>query len=214
MRNLLTFQPIGIAGSIPALVMRTDDGRDGIGKGDALQNFSADLSVDLDFLEFFGRKRSGLVDDVFGNRQLADVVQQSGSAQRFDLLFGETQFFGDLNREHAHALQMFVRSVVLGFNGQRQGFDGAQVQRRNFFGVALFYFDLPLFRGQLGEIEVIGAVDPVDQRQNQKGSLPSHALAQVADTKHDCGADHVEGERPEVAFRPDLVRGLAFGQLK
>jgi hypothetical protein len=57
----------------------------------------------------------------------------------------KTQFLRDLNREHAHALQVLVRGVVFGFDGQRQALDGAQVQRGHFFGVPFFDFDLRFF---------------------------------------------------------------------
>ena len=59
---------------------------------------------------------------------------------------------------------------------------------------------------------MIGAIDPVDQRQNEKRSLPSHSFAHQAYGKHYRRTYHVEGERPEMAFRPNLVRRLTFGQ--
>ena len=141
-------------------MVRANDGRDRIGERDALQDFGAHQRVDLHLLEFFRGQAPGLVDDVFGNRQLADVVQQRSRAQRFDFGFGKSQFLRDLNREYAHALQVLVRGVVLGFDGQRKGLDGAQVQRGDLFGVAFFDFDLPLFRRQLGEIEMIRSDRP------------------------------------------------------
>ena len=74
----------------------------------------------------------------------------SAAARSASISFsGEVQFFGDLDREDAHALQVFVRGVVLRFDGQRQSFDGPQVQRRNIFGMSFFDFDLFLFRRQL-----------------------------------------------------------------
>jgi hypothetical protein len=103
-----------------------------------LQDFGAHQRVDLHLLEFFRSQASGLVDDVFGNRQLADVVQQGGRAQRFDFVFRKTQFLRDLNREYAHALQVPVRGMVLGFDGKREALDGPQVQRGSLFGVAFF----------------------------------------------------------------------------
>jgi hypothetical protein len=105
-----------------------------------------------------------------------------------------------------------VRGVVLGFDGQRQALDGAQVEGGNLFGVPFFNLDLLLFRRQLGEIEMIRAIDPVDQRQNQKRSLPSHLFAEETHRKHHRSAHHIKGEGPEVAFGPDLVRRFAFGQ--
>ena len=84
--------------------------------------------MDFHLLEFFRRQAPRLVDDVFGNCQFADVMEQGSRTQSFDFILGEPEFLRDRNREYAHALQVLVRSVVLGFDGQRQGLDGAQVQ--------------------------------------------------------------------------------------
>ena len=51
-----------------------------------------------------------------------------------------TQFFGYLDGIHPDPLQVIVRGVVLGFDRQRQRFDGAQVQVGHLFDVALFVF--------------------------------------------------------------------------
>ena len=40
----------------------------------------------------------------------------------------ETEFAGDFPRVNLHARQVIVRGVVLGFDRQRQRFDGAQMQ--------------------------------------------------------------------------------------
>jgi hypothetical protein len=58
---------------------------------------------------------------------------------------------------------------------------------------------------------MIRTIDPVDERESKKRGLPSYVLAQETHGKHYRRADHVERERPEVAFGPNLVRRLAFG---
>ena len=103
-RNLFAFQPVGIARSVPALVVRADDGRDRIGKRDALQDLGPHQGVDLHLFEFFRGQASGLIDDVFGNGQLPNVVEQRRGAQGFDFALGEAQFFRHLDREYAHPL--------------------------------------------------------------------------------------------------------------
>src|ERR1035438_8832973 len=118
--NLVAFQSVGIAGTVPALVMRTNDGRYRIRECDTLQDFGANLSMDLGLLKFFGSERSGLVDDVFGNREFADIVQQGGGAEGFDLVLRKIQLLRNLNRKDAYTLQMFVGSVILRFDGQSQ----------------------------------------------------------------------------------------------
>ena len=52
----------------------------------------------------------------------------------------EAQFFGELRGVDLHALQMIVRGVILGFDRQRQRFNGAQMQRRKPLRRASFSF--------------------------------------------------------------------------
>ena len=61
---------------------------------------------------------------------------------------------------------MVMRGVILGFDGERQRFDGAQVQRRHLFGVLLFVF-------HAAQVEVIRAIDQVDHRNRQQRGLPA-----------------------------------------
>ena len=166
--------------------------------------------MDLHLLDFFRSQAARLIDDVLGNRELANVVQQRGGAQGFDFVFRQAQFFGDFDSEHTHTLEMFMRRMILSLDRERQALDGAQVERGHILGVLFFDLDLFLFRRQLGQIEVIGAVDPIDERQNKERRLPSHLFAEEADRENDGRAHHVEGERPEMAFGPDLMRRLVF----
>ena len=75
---------------------------------------------------------------MLGHGQLANVMQERGRMQSFHLARRHAQFFGYLNGINSHSLQVVVRGVVFGFDGQRQRFDGAQVQSGHFFDVALF----------------------------------------------------------------------------
>ena len=137
-RNLFALEPVRIAGAVPLFVMAAHDRRHRIGELHALQNLGAHHRVDLHLLELFRRQAPGLGDDVLGHRQLADVVQQRRGSQGFQVVRSQVQFFADLDGVDLHALQMVVRGVILGFDGQRQRFDGAQVQGRHLLGVLLF----------------------------------------------------------------------------
>ena len=63
---------------------------------------------------------------------------------------------------------MIVRGVILGLDGQRQRLDGSQMQRSHLFGVLLFVFHAP-------QIEVIGAVDQIHDRDGQQRGLPTES---------------------------------------
>ena len=195
-RNLFALQPEGIARSVPLLVMRPDDRHHRIGKADPLQNLRPHQRVDLHLFKFFRRQAPGLRDDVFGHGQLADVVQQRRRVQSFHFARGHAQFLGHFDGVHPHPLQVVVRGVVLGFDGQRQRLDGAQVQGRHFF-------DVPLFVLQFSQIQPIRPVDQVDDGNDQQRRFPSELAVEPADHAGKGGAHQVVGERPEVAFHPE-----------
>ena len=72
-----------VPGAVPVLVMAPHDRHDGIRKIDKRQNVGADIDMALHLLEFGLGQLARLVQDVFGHRELARVVQQR---RRFDAL--------------------------------------------------------------------------------------------------------------------------------
>ena len=164
--------------------------------------------MNLHLFKFFRSQPSGFVDDVLGHGQLTDVMQQCGGAQRFDFICRKANFFGDFYGVGSHALQVRVRGVVFGFDGQSQRLDGAHVQRSNLLHVPLFNLDALFFGLQSAEIQSIGAVHPINQRQNEQRSLPTGALIDDAHQAHRGCANQVVGKRPEVAFLPNFAPDL------
>ena len=65
--------------------MVAHDWHDRIREADALQYLRAGNRVQLHLLELGGGQLAGLVEDVIGHGELADVVQQRAGLQRFDL---------------------------------------------------------------------------------------------------------------------------------
>ena len=107
---------------------------------------------------------------------------------------------------------MGMRGVIFGFDGERQCLDRPHVERRDFFHVPLLYLD-PIFFGlQSAQIQAVGAVHPVDQRQHKQRSLPSCGVIDDSNQSHRRGSDQVIRERPEVAFRPDFAARLSLRQ--
>ena len=74
----------GIPGAVPVLVMMADDRDDRIGEIDRGEDVRAESGVPLHRLEFGRCEFSGLVQDVFGHRQLAHVVQQGRGFDRLE----------------------------------------------------------------------------------------------------------------------------------
>ena len=111
--------------------------------------------MNLHLLELFRSQPAGFRNDMFGHGQLANVMQQRGRVQGLQLRPLHAQFFGNLDGVYTHPLQVIVRGLILGFNGQGQGFNGSKMQIRHFF-------DMPFFIFQLSEIETVRTVDQIN----------------------------------------------------
>ena len=77
-------------------------------------------------------------------------------------------FFGNLDGVGAHALQMGVSRMILGLDGEGQRLDRAHVERRDLFHVPLFDLNALFLGLQSPEIESVGAINPVNQRENEQ----------------------------------------------
>ena len=75
-RDGLPGHPVRVALAVPALVVSEDERSDRVGEPHVGHNLGADLRVDPDPLELLVGQGAGLRQDVFGNRELADVVEQ------------------------------------------------------------------------------------------------------------------------------------------
>ncbi len=146
--------------------MGTHDGDNGVWEFNAIENFGSHDRMDFHFLELFRSKVPRLGKNVFGHRQLADVVQHGRGANGVQLGFIQPKFLGDLDRIDLDPAQMIVRGVILCFDRQGERFDGAQMQGCNFLGVLLL-------RCQTAQVGLIGAVNPIDDGEGQKTELPA-----------------------------------------
>ena len=73
------------------------------------------------FLHFLRGERSGLVENVFRNGQLADIVKQRRRGNRFDFPLIQMHPFRDRSRIPLHALNVPVGVSVSRINGEREG---------------------------------------------------------------------------------------------
>ena len=125
--------------------------------------------------------------------------------QSFHLARGHAQFLGYFDGINSHPLQVIVGGVVLGFDGQRQRFNGAQVQSGHLLHVALLVF-------KFSQIQPIRAVNQVDDGHDEQRSFPSELAVEPADHPGEGRAHQVIRERPEIAFHPDPLDRLLFGE--
>ena len=90
-RDRVAGQPVGIAAAVPALVLVADDPRDRAHAGDRAQDPLADHGVLAHDLPLARVERAGLVEDLVGDPDLADVVKERGRADVLDLVLVERQ---------------------------------------------------------------------------------------------------------------------------
>ena len=181
------------------------DRHHGIGEANSFQNFRSHDGVNLHLLELFRRQPAGFRNDMFGHRQLANVVQQRGGMQGFQFAALHAQLLGYLDGVDANPLQVIVSGLVFGFNGQRQGLNGSQMQVRNLF-------HMPLLVLQLGQIQAVGTVDKVNGGDEQQRSLPVKRMIKPADHTRDTGSKQVIRERPEIAIHQNLTKRFPFAE--
>ena len=79
-RNLLALEAVRIPLAVPTLVVRQYERRHRVREGDGADDLRANLRVDLHLQELLLGEGTRLREDVFGNRELADVVQQGSHA--------------------------------------------------------------------------------------------------------------------------------------
>jgi hypothetical protein len=159
--------PIRVAGSVPVLVVVPDDRHDRIRKVDRREDLRADRRVQFHLLVFGRRQFSRLVEDVFGNRDLARVVQQRCRLDCFQGLFVfHAKLTGETHRALLDPPDVPVRDFVFGIDGGRQRFDGRQIQRVELFEVSFRVFH-PAERRAQRVIE-----DEEQRRQRQQRDRP------------------------------------------
>ncbi len=204
-RNLGPLQAHGIAGSVEFFVMGSDDGHNRVRELHPFQNFRAHGRVDLHLLELFGRQAAWFRNNLLGNRQLANVMQQGCGLQSIHLAGLDLELLAHFDGVDADSLQMIVRGLILGLDGQRQRLNGSHVQVGHLFHV-------PFFVRQFAQVEAVGTVDEVHHRKRQQRRLPVGEAVQPAHHSHQARAHQVIGEAPEIALRPYLAQRPALGQ--
>ncbi len=90
----------------------------GIGEIYLLKNLRADDRMNFQLIELFLSQPARLRNNVFGNRELSDVVQQRGRPQSIEFIGAEPEFFTHLEGIHLDAPQVFGRSLIFSVDSQ------------------------------------------------------------------------------------------------
>src|SRR6476620_1230772 len=111
-RNRRARQAVGIALAVPALVLVADDASHGAKTRDGAQDALADRRVLAHDLPLTLGERTGLVEDLVGNPDLADVVKERRGADTADLLAVQRQGLADPRGQVDDALRVLTRVAV------------------------------------------------------------------------------------------------------
>src|SRR5690606_36914315 len=90
-RYIVSREPLGIAVAVPALMVISNGGHDGIWKAGLVQDRRSDGRVDLHFLHLGGRQLGGFIQNMIGQRQLAYIVEQCTGSQCVDFIIREPE---------------------------------------------------------------------------------------------------------------------------
>src|SRR5262245_9962684 len=195
-RYFVFLERVGITGAVPALVMVTHDRHHRIRESDSLQNLSANDRMNLHLLEFRGGQLAGLVENMIGNGQLADVVKQRADLQRLYLSFGEMveprQSFGI----NLYPSDVAVRRLVLGVYGACQRFDRRKVKAADFL-------DVPRLLVDMLEVDLVGQIRCRNHRHRRRDVDESVSLdCKIDETRRQHTREEGPGG-PEIPASPE-----------
>src|SRR6185312_3859348 len=201
-RNVFAGQTIGISAAIPGFMVGSNDRHNRIGKPYPLQDVGPDNRMNFHLVEFFGGQLTRFVDDMFGDREFSDVVQQCRGKDRLHLRLVQPHRLANLCNVDTDPQQMLVGIVVLGLDGHRQAFDRPEVQ-----GLGLFKMRLAVLHRFY--LRVICTVDRVNDRNQQQRSDPTVFQADEVDSCGEHRTHQIKRQVPRKFTAPQRQRRLA-----
>jgi hypothetical protein len=127
-RNVGALETVGISASVPVLMMVANDRHHWKRKLDSRQDGCTHVRVLLHLLVFRCGQRTRFVEDMFGNRQLAQVVEESGGTERLHVHLRGAEGSRQPRAEQLNAADVSVRHLILGVDRHRERFDGRIIQ--------------------------------------------------------------------------------------
>ena len=190
-------------------MMAFDVRRDRIRERHGADDVCADLRVDAHALVLVGRQPPRLREDVLGDRQLADVVQQRGHLHAFHLVRRHACCAGELRGSGLHAADVVVvrpmRSIEgLGarVDGERERLDAVNVQLGHLLQVPLLILDP-------AQIDPVAPIRQIQGRCRQQHHPDLHRHHDADREDGHAGADEAGGRRPHEVLLPQLQHRLA-----
>ena len=159
-----------------------------------------------DLLEFLGRQRARLREDVLGHGELADVVQQRRGLDALHVVVRHPHRSGDRGGVELDPPDVRLRRLILGVDRERERFDRGQVQIGHLAHVALLVFDP-------SEIDLVGAIRQVERGgRERRDPVRREAAHHQGGHRRRTGADEVARRAPQEVLVPNPQDRLRGGQ--
>lgn len=127
---------VGVASAVPAFVMGSGDGACGLEEGGVCEDGLAGGGVLLHALAFVGGEGSWFFEDVVGDGDFADVVQDGVSAEGFGVEGGEAEVECQVVGVKLDASDVGPGVLIAGFGGDGEHGDGGAVGGVELVGAA------------------------------------------------------------------------------
>ena len=208
-RDRVAGEPVRIAEPVDPLVARPRALADEGVEVELGENVVRDHRVRLHDLPLALVERGRLAQDLLGDADLPDVVEQGADLDRLELLAAEAELPGERERERGHALGVAARVDVLRLHAARERGDRVAV------GAPELEVRLPdlVHRGRR-PLEVLTDGEHHQrrrQRERSEAGDPGLLVGDRRSQRHGPEEREVEA-RPVEALEPDRPPGGAFGQ--
>lgn len=114
---------VGVAAAVVALVVAANSGEAVAELWDLEDDLFAEFGVGFDHVELFVGKSAGLLEDVVGDADFADIVEGAGHVDQVDKAFVVFKGFGEVAGVFGDALGVATGVFVFGVNGLGEGED-------------------------------------------------------------------------------------------
>jgi hypothetical protein len=196
-RNLVGFEPLGIALAVPAFVVAEDQGCHRIGERHRTDDLRADLRVDANLLKLFLRQGTRLGEDVLRHGKLPDVVQERRGFHPLNFAVRHAERFRQARRIDLDTADVRLRCLVLGIDRERERFDGRKVQVGHLLHVPPFVVDA-------SEVDLVGAVGQIERSGEEQGDPDARPEERPLGSNRDSGSDEVARRTPQEVLIPHV----------
>ena len=162
--NTLALESFRVTAPVPFFMVIAHDVFDRIGKVHSPKNIATDGRMDFHFGEFRLRKFTWLIENVFWDRELSDIMQQRASEQRLQLRFSKPKELSHLCGIDLSSTHVPMGRLIFSVDSDSQRLNGIHVNVGHFLYMLATY--------GLGSLDVfqaafIESIEKMDERSYQ-----------------------------------------------